>query len=217
MFSGAMVSKPFSSKFKVISCVISVGGLASSTVTTAVVALLFPAMSVTVKVTVFSPISAHVKSVRSRASAVKEQLSVEPLFISAGTITAFPLASNCTVISWLMATGSIWSCTVTSAFAVDVLPLLSVTVKVTMLGFVATSEQLKSVLSSSKDAIPKSSFEPLSTSSAFVEPVPEASNSTTTFCAIAVGFTLSCTSIFMLYEEVLIPPRESTTLKVKLA
>ena len=92
--SGVTLNKPLTSKFRVIFWVINVGGIESSKVTTDVAVLLFPFTSTTVKVTVFSPISAQVKSVWSRANVATEQLSVEPLSISAGVITALPLTSN---------------------------------------------------------------------------------------------------------------------------
>ena len=48
----------------------------------------------TVKVTVFAPVFAHVKVVTSAAKVTVEQLSVLPLSMSAAVIVAFPVPSR---------------------------------------------------------------------------------------------------------------------------
>ena len=66
------------------------------------------------------------------------------------------------------------SSTVTVAVQVDTFPLLSVTVKVTVLA--PTFEQSKAVLSNAKLAIPQASLEPLSISPATILAAPLASS-----------------------------------------
>ena len=56
----------------------AVGGVVSTTVTMAVAVEIFPLTSVTVNVTVFAPISLHVKEVESKAKLAIPQLSVDP-------------------------------------------------------------------------------------------------------------------------------------------
>ena len=68
------------------------------------------------------------------------------------------------------ATGATLSCTVTVELQVDVLPLLSVTVKVTVLA--PTLEQLKLVLEATKEAIPQASLDPLLISAAVMVALP---------------------------------------------
>ena len=63
----------------------------------AVASAKLPASSVTVKVTVFAPKSAHVNVVTSKPNnklGVNVQLSVDPLSICKGVILALPEASN---------------------------------------------------------------------------------------------------------------------------
>src|SRR5690606_9388186 len=110
-----------------------VGGRLSSTVTTATQVLIFPFTSVTVKVTLFGPISAQVKSVISITEVSIAQLSVLPPSTSVAIIEAFPVASNCTVIFWHKAVGSTSSITSTVKEQVAVFPEESVAVSTTVL------------------------------------------------------------------------------------
>ena len=55
---------------------------------------IFPLTSVTVNVTVFAPISLHVKEVESKAKLAIPQLSVDPSSIWAAVIVSFPYASK---------------------------------------------------------------------------------------------------------------------------
>ncbi len=71
----------------------------SSMVTFAVHVDTFPFASVTVSVTVLRPKSEQSKDPGFAVSVTDPQLSVEPPSISAATMLAFPLASNCTVMS----------------------------------------------------------------------------------------------------------------------
>ena len=73
---------------------ISTGKLSSVTVTIAVQFDMFPAPSVTVKITVLSPSSVQSKDVLSRLSVGVPQLSWLPLSISSVVIVAFPEASS---------------------------------------------------------------------------------------------------------------------------
>ena len=66
------------------------------------------------------------------------------------------------------------SCTVTLLVQVLVLPLLSVTLKVTV--FEPTLLQVKLVGLAAKLAMPQASFEPLSTSLAVIVALPDASS-----------------------------------------
>src|SRR5437762_12288827 len=87
------------------------------------------------------------------------QASELPLLIWAGVMVARPLASNWIVRSWQWATGGTESITVTVAELVSVLPLLSVTVSVMVLG--PTLLQSKLVLSRLRLAMPQASELPL--------------------------------------------------------
>ncbi|SRX75629.1 hypothetical protein AEQU3_02625 [Aequorivita antarctica] len=71
-----------------------VGGRSSTTVTTAIQVLVFPLTSVTVKVTLFGPKSAHVKSVLSIEVLAIPQASVLPPSTSPATMETFPVASS---------------------------------------------------------------------------------------------------------------------------
>src|SRR5690606_3625608 len=71
-----------------------VGAMLSSTVTIVVQVETFPFTSVTVKVTVFGPTSAQVKSATSIEVLEIPQASVLPFSISATVMLAFPLASS---------------------------------------------------------------------------------------------------------------------------
>src|SRR5690606_14496683 len=109
-----------------------VGGRSSSTVTTATQVLVFPFTSVTVKVTLFGPMSAQVKSAISILMVPIAQLSELPPSTSAATIETFPLASKPTVIFWQVAVGAMLSSTVTIAVHVLEFPFASVTVRRTL-------------------------------------------------------------------------------------
>ena len=77
-----------------MSCVITVGSILSSTVTTAVFEATFPLMSVTVRVTVFEPTFEQSKDKSLNVMVSIPQLSVEPSLIIEGVIVAAPLMSN---------------------------------------------------------------------------------------------------------------------------
>ena len=62
------------------------------------------------------------------------QLSLLPLSMSAGVMEACPVESKNMVSFLLLATGAILSTTVTIAVQVEALPVLSLTVKVTVFG-----------------------------------------------------------------------------------
>ena len=90
------------------------GGKTSLIVTVEVVTAVFPLGSTTVNVTVFKPISLHVKSDLSMLNETLT-LSDEPLSISLAVMLAIPLASRSTVKSLDTAVGVILSLTVTIA------------------------------------------------------------------------------------------------------
>ncbi len=93
---------------------------------------MFPFVSVPVNVTVFAPIFAQVKSVLSILNIIL-QLSLLPLSILEGTIVAEPVSSKSIVKFCAMTVGAVLSTTVTRAVALDVLPLTSVPINVTVL------------------------------------------------------------------------------------
>src|SRR4030042_1076531 len=98
------------------------------------------------------------------------QASLLPLFTLAVAIVTLPVASKYASISWQTATGEIVSMTVTVAVHWSVLPLLSVTVSVTV--FAPTSTHAKSVTSSTMLAIPHASLLPLLISAAAIVTLP---------------------------------------------
>ena len=106
----------------------------SSTVILAEQVPIFPLISVTVNVTVFAPRSAQLNASGATAIDWMPQLSLEPLFICAAVMVAFPALFNCTMMFWQIAVGAMLSCTVTVAVQVAVFPLRSVTVNVTKFG-----------------------------------------------------------------------------------
>ena len=91
------------------------GATLSSTVTVEVHVLVFPVLSVTVKVTVFGPTLAHVKEAISIDKVTGPSGSKDPPSTSEGRIATFPVASNCTVISIQIAVG-VESTTNTTSF-----------------------------------------------------------------------------------------------------
>src|SRR5690606_28924531 len=139
------------------------GATLSSTVTIVIQVEVFPFKSVTVKVTVFGPTSAQVKSATSIEVLAIPQASVLPFSISATVMLAFPLAS-----SWMVngaaqfATGATLSSTVTIVVQVEVFPFTSVTVRVTVLS--PTLQQSKVLMSIEVLAIPHAYVLPCSRS-----------------------------------------------------
>src|SRR5690606_15309562 len=188
------------------------GATLSSTVTIVVQVEVFPFTSVTVKVTVFGPTSAQVKSVRSIEVLAIPQASVLPFSISATVMLAFPLAS-----SWMVngaaqfAMGATLSSTVTIVVQVETLPFTSLTVKVTVFG--PTSAQVKAVMSIEVLAIPQASVLPLSISATVILASPLASSWIVKSAAqFATGATLSSTVTTVVQVETL--PFTSVTVKV---
>src|SRR6266581_1371595 len=109
------------------------GGTESTTVTVAVQVALLVLLSVTVRVTRFVPILLPSKLVLFRLRLAMPEASLLPLLTWAGVMVARPFAFNSTVRSRQTATGETESTTVTVAGALWLLPLLSVTVRVTVL------------------------------------------------------------------------------------
>jgi hypothetical protein len=136
--------------------------------------LTLPLLSVTVKVTVLGPMLAQVNEVLSRLSERIPQASLEPLSTCWAVIEAAPAASSCMVSAWQIAIGATLSSTVMVEVQVLTFPLLSVTVKVTVLG--PTLAQVNDVLSRLSEAIPQASLDPLSTCSGVMEATPDASS-----------------------------------------
>ena len=95
------------------------------TVTTAVSEFELPLTSVTVKVTVFSPVSLAVKFCLSKTIVSIPQLSVELLLISEGIMDASTLLSKVIVIFCVTTTGSIVSSTVITCDLLTAFPAAS--------------------------------------------------------------------------------------------
>src|SRR5436190_504805 len=96
-------------------------GTSPTTVTTAVHVETFVCISVTVSVTVLSPIVAQLKVVGATSTDSMSQLSVLPSFISAAVMLAVPF-TNVTVAGLHLAMGFSSSVTVTSNEQVSLLP-----------------------------------------------------------------------------------------------
>lgn len=150
----------------------AVGGTLSTTVTVAVQVETFPLLSVTVNVTVFEPILAHVNVDGETESEAIPQASFDPLFTCAAVIEAVPAAFRFTVTFLQRAVGGVLSITVTVAEQVDELPLLSVTVKITLL--VPTFAQVKELGETESEAIPQTSELPLLICAAVMVALPAA-------------------------------------------
>ena len=151
-----------------------VGAILSSTVTVVVQVEVFPFTSVTVSVTVLSPISAHENVSGETESVAIPQASVEPPSTSAPVIVTVPFASSCAVKGWQVAVGATLSSTVTVAVQVELFPFTSVTVKVTVLAPI--SAQVKDAGETLNEVIPQLSVEPLSISDAVIITFPVASS-----------------------------------------
>ena len=152
------------------------GAMLSSTVTMVVQVDVFPLTSVTVSVTVFSPISAQVKLVVSKEIATKPQVTVLPPSTSAAVKVASPLVSRKIVNGATQnATGGKLSSTVTMVVHVAELPLASVTVRVMVLS--PMSAQVNSVLSMERKTSKQLSVLPLSIMAAVIVACPFVSSS----------------------------------------
>src|SRR5690606_35278425 len=172
--AAVMLAFPVASSWMLIFLVTTAGAVMPSTVTIAVAVSVLPFTSVTVRVTVLSPTCEQSKSYWFKVIEAIPQESDEPLLISAAVMLALPVVSNWMVMFWVTTTGTVISSTVTIAVALWVLPLTSVTVRVTVLA--PTSPQSKLDLSSVMLAIPQASVEPLSIFAAVMLAVPVASS-----------------------------------------
>src|SRR6266571_2359923 len=161
IWAGVMVARPFAFNSTVRSRQTATGETESTTVTVAGALWLLPLLSVTVRVTVLTPTLVQSKLVWLRLRLAMPQASVLPLLICAGSMVPWPLASNSTLRFWQTATGGTESTTVTVAVQVELLPLLSITVRVTKL--VPTLLTSKLVLSRLRLAMPQASVLPLLT------------------------------------------------------
>ena len=146
------------------------------TVTVEVHVLTLPLASVTVIVTVFGPTAVQSKDVTSNAVLATPQASDEPPSISPVVIVAIPFTSRATGIPSHIAIGATLSSTVTAELQVDVFPLLSATVSVTVCE--PTDAQSNDVMSIDTLARPQASDEPASMSASVIVAAPEASNCT---------------------------------------
>src|SRR2546423_3269497 len=169
-----MAAWPVGSNSIVRSWQTAIGSSYSAPGAVAVQAWRLPLLSVTVRVTVLAPTLLTSKLVLSRLKLAMPQASVLPLLIWSGVIVPWPVASNWTVRFWQTANGGTESTTVTVAVAVWLLPLLSVTVRVTV--FAPTLVQSKLLLSRLKLAMPQASLLPLSVWFGVMLPLPVAAS-----------------------------------------
>ena len=155
-----IVTVPFAPRFLEIFWHTAFGNWLFSTVTWAVQVEVFPLASGTVNVTVFWPKLASVNAFGLTVRVPRPQLSEEPLFTCAAVKAAFPLPFNCSTTSRQRAVGAVLSRMVTVPVQVEVLPLPSLTVKITVLG--PTFEQLKLLWETDCGVgVPQLSVEPL--------------------------------------------------------
>ena len=158
--AAVIVTVPFVPRLRVMFWHTALGNWLFSTVTTAVQVEVLPFTSGTVKVTVFWPKLAKVKAFMLTVRVPRPQLSEEPLFTCAAVKEALPLPSNCSTTSRQRAVGAVLSRMVTVPVQVEVLPLPSLTVKITVLG--PTFEQVKLLWETDCGVgVPQLSVEPL--------------------------------------------------------
>ena len=172
--AAVMVALPAASSWTVWSLVTTVGGVGSKTVAVALQLLVLPLLSVTVRVTVLSPMSALVKLLGDALSEAMPEASLLPLSMSAPVSVALPAPSSGRLMSWQTAAGGMLSSMVTVETAVFTLPLLSVTVSVTLLAPI--SAIVKEVLSIERPLMPHASLLALSTSFAVMVALPSISS-----------------------------------------
>src|SRR3989442_5513389 len=171
--------------------VTTLGGVASCTVTVAVLLAELPLLSVTVRVTVLGPFLVQSKLDGLTIRLVMAQLSVEPWSTWAAMMLAWPVASRFTSMFWVRTVGGAASCTVTVAVPLAELPLLSVTVRVTVLGPFLVQSKLEGL--TTRLVMAQLSVEPWSTWAAVMLTWPLASRFTSMFCVRTVGGAASCT------------------------
>src|ERR1041384_4704650 len=151
-----------------------VGAMLSWTVTVALALALLPLASVAVSETVFAPVFAQVKLLGLPDRLVILQWSDEPLFTSAATMVAWPLASSWIVMFLVTTVGAMLSWTVTVALALALLPLASVAVSETV--FAPVFAQVKLLGLTDRLVMLQLSDEPLFTSAATMVAWPLASS-----------------------------------------
>lgn len=144
----------------------------SITVTVAVQLAVFPLASVPVSVTVFTPTFVQLNVLFERLNVIP-QLSVLPLSTSNVVIVAVPVASNATVTDLHNTTGANVSMIVTVVVHVDVFPLASTPVSVTVV--VPMSAHVNELLDTLIITIPQLSVLPPSTWLAVNVAIPIAS------------------------------------------
>jgi hypothetical protein len=212
LFTCAAVTLAFpdASKATVTFWQIAVGGIISLTVTIPAQVAVFPFTSVTVSVTVFAPTLEQLKVEGETESDKIPQASELPLFTCAAVMLAVPDELRFTVTFWQTAVGGVISLTVTVAVQVDVFPLLSVTVRVTV--FAPTLEQVNEEGETDNEAIPHASELPLFTCAAVIVAAPDELRFIEIFWQTAVGAVLSITVTVAVQVEVF--PFASVTVKV---
>src|SRR3989442_999476 len=172
--------------------VTTLGGVASCTVTVAVLLAELPLLSVTVRVTVLGPFLVQSKLDGLTTRLVMAQLSLELLSTWAAVMLTWPLASRFTSMLCVRTVGGAASCTVTVAVQVPMLPWPSLAVSVTVFGpMLAQVKELG--LTETRFTVPQLSEPDRKTSAGAIEAVPEPFNGTVMFLQAIDGGSLSVT------------------------
>src|SRR5260370_22022520 len=192
-----------------MSCVWTVGGVTSRTVTVAVAMALLPLLSVTVRVTMLAPSLEQSKLDGLTARLVMAKVSVEALSTCAAVMLAMPVASRFTTMSCVWTVGGVASRTVTVAVALALLPLLSVNVRVRMLAPWVEQSKLDGL--PTRLVMAQLSLEALSTCAAVMLAWPLPSKIGRASCGGRVG--VSAAAVALKEEELALVPPLSVTVR----
>ena len=206
----SILAKPTLLRYLLIFLQTIVGATVSDTVTVDVHADVLPLRSVTVIVTVFAPIFAHVKFFGLTAKLAKPQPSLELLLTANESIVIVPALFSRIEIFLQTATGANVSNTVTVDVHVEAFPFTSVTVIVTV--FAPMFAQVKLLGLTAKLAIPHASLEPLSIASESMEAAPAPFNCMVIFLQTTAGAVAS--AIVTVDVQVALLPLTSVTVNV---
>ena len=206
----SILAKPTLLRYLLIFLQTIVGATVSDTVTVDVHADVLPLRSVTVIVTVFAPIFAHVKLFGLTAKLAKPQPSLELLLTANESIVIVPALFSRIEIFLQTATGANVSNTVTVDVHVEAFPFTSVTVIVTV--FAPMFAQVKLLGLTAKLAIPHASLEPLSIASESMEAAPAPFNCMVIFLQTTAGAVAS--AIVTVDVQVALLPLTSVTVNV---
>jgi hypothetical protein len=186
------------------------GAILSTTVTIEVQVDVFPEASVAVNVTVFGPTLVQLNTLGLTVAVKGPQASAVPSPTTDAPRFPFPKAFKVTVALEQTTTGGVMSNTSTLAVQLELLPLPSVMVKVTVLA--PRLAQVKLLGETDAEKVVQLSLEPSPTTDAPKLPFPVAFKVTVAFVHTAVGAILSCTVTTA--EQVLTLPLTSVTVSV---